>query len=57
MGERKLTIVADDQQTAIDELREEFREFREEVRLWQAATCGVVAGISLILGALVMALS
>jgi hypothetical protein len=54
VGERKLKIVTDEDRHEIAELRREFQDFRDEVRMWQAVTCGVVAGFCLILGALAM---
>lgn len=53
MGERKLNVVHDDEH---DQLRREIREMRDEFRAWQAITCGVVAALSLLLGAILMAL-
>lgn len=52
---RRLNVVSDEQSDLADlaELRAEFHAFREEVRIWQAVTCGVVAGLSLLIGALI----
>lgn len=51
---RKLNVVADE--SGLAELRQEVRDMRAEFRIWQAVTCGVVAGLALILGAIVMAI-
>ena len=58
--QQRLQIVSDNE-TELDKLRAEFHSFREEVRIWQddsrfwqGVTCGVVAGMCLILGALAM---
>ena len=52
---RQLNVVSDDQ-SEIDELREELNQLRDECQQWQAATMGIVAGLALIIGLIVMAL-
>lgn len=51
--QQRLSIVSDNE-TEIENLRAEFHAFREEVRIWQAVTCGVVAGLSLLIGAMIV---
>ena len=49
-----MNVVKDDQ-TEIDDLRRELREFRDDARIWQAVVFGIAAGLGAILGAMAMA--
>ncbi len=53
-SQRKLNVVHDDDEH--EKLLRQLREIREEFRIWQAVTYGVVAALSLLLGAILMVL-